>query len=117
MNGRKTMRCQFSECREIALDNCPDSFCEKHCKIHREIEGQTMRYEQFDTLKGRNTEENVIALLRQNPYTLSQLAELTGLDRTTIHYQMKKLILKGIVEAKGFGKYVFYGLTKKGGQR
>ena len=72
-----------------------------------------MEYKQFDRLLGRKTEENVIRLLSKKPYDLSELAKLTGLDRTSIHYQVKKLELKKIVEAKGFGKKVYYGLSQE----
>ena len=72
-----------------------------------------MNYKQFDILHGRKTEENVIRLLKDNPMSCDDLAKLIGLDRTTIHYQLKKLETKKIIEGKGFGKIVFYGLKKQ----
>ncbi len=72
-----------------------------------------MKYKQFDNLLGRKTEDNVIQLLKQHPMTCDEMADLTGLDRTTIHYQFKKLEIKKIIIGKGFGKIVYYGLTKE----
>ena len=72
-----------------------------------------MDYKQFDGLKFRKSSLNVIEMLKKKPYNLDELSKLTGLDRTSVHYQVKILEKKGIVEAKGLGKRVYYGIKKK----
>lgn len=72
-----------------------------------------MDYKQFDKLKHRKTTENIKELLNNKPYSLDELSKITNLDRTSIHYHVKKLEKKGIVEARGMGKKVYYGLKQE----
>lgn len=72
-----------------------------------------MEYQEFDKLMFRKSRDNIKFFLKQKPYTLDELSRLIGLDRTSVHYQVKVLEKKGIATAKGLGRKVYYGLTKK----
>ncbi|MBU0626387.1 winged helix-turn-helix domain-containing protein [Patescibacteria group bacterium] len=72
-----------------------------------------MKYEKFDKLIGRGSANQVILLLQKEAYTIDDLAKALELDRTSVFYHLKNLVINQIIEKKMIGKTAIYGLLKK----
>ncbi|TVP93758.1 MAG: ArsR family transcriptional regulator [Acholeplasmatales bacterium] len=57
------------------------------------------------------TRLNIIALLSEAEYNVSDISALTGIDQTVISNQLKELRYMNIVSAKRRGRKIFYSLN------
>ena len=69
-----------------------------------------------------NTPQKIINLLNQNPLTVSQLAEVLGISRNSVHLQVTRLEASGTIEkcleriSDGAGKPATQYRTAVGGE-
>lgn len=57
----------------------------------------------------------LLKMLDSRPYTVSELAKLTGYSKSSILYHLEKLSKAGMVERiENEGKWIYYQLTEKG---
>lgn len=61
-----------------------------------------------------STRLQIMLKLRERPYTVSEIAKITGFSKTAISYHLEKLEENGLVERTERGKWVYYKLTSKG---
>ena len=72
-----------------------------------------MDYKIFDTLGDKKSRNKIIACLNEEARDIDELAIATELDRTSVHYHLKKMEEEKIVEKRFIGKRAYFGLTKK----
>ena len=64
-----------------------------------------------------STRVQILSKLRERPFTVSEIAKLTGYSKTTVTYHLSKLSEAGLVERVERGKWVYYRITSKGEKR
>jgi DNA-binding transcriptional ArsR family regulator len=64
-----------------------------------------------------STRVQILSKLRERPFTVSEIAKLTGYSKTTVSYHLSKLSEAGLVERVERGKWVYYRITHRGERR
>ena len=70
-----------------------------------------INYKQFDELS-ISSGNFLLQKLEKNPLTYKQIAEVLGLDRTSVFYHIKKLISQKKVEKRFLGRICYIGIPK-----
>ncbi|WP_202318916.1 winged helix-turn-helix domain-containing protein [Archaeoglobus neptunius] len=61
-----------------------------------------------------STRVQILSKLVERPFTISEIAKLTGYSKTTVSYHLNRLYEAGLVERMERGKWVYYRITERG---
>ena len=76
------------------------------------LKNMEMNYEQFDNLNNGSIRNTIILSLTKKPLNYEMLSEITGLDRTSVHYHVAILKKEKKIAQICLRRFTYLGLPK-----